>query len=404
MREELAAVRPKKELIAVGDSYGRSLAEEIFCRSDVPPHDRSHMDGFAVRGEDLDERLGHSARLLIGDETPVGIVPVAPLEEMEARPILTGGYLPRGADTILPRETVDVRGRSLTARGPVRRGSFVYERGTDMRKGERVLELGRLIRAQEVGLLASLGFGRLCVFTRPIVAIIPTGSELTPKIEDAEAGKVVESHSLVLSWLITSAGGVPLQMGIAGDEIGAISAKLRDAVSLADIVLTIAGSSVGGPDLVESAINRSGSPGVLVHGIRIHRGRVVGFGRIHKKPVVILPGPIQSAINGFAVFAYPLIRVHLGQPFGEPPRVLARLSKRWEATGSFKNFAKVVYVKTASSEHGLSAEAVTGETEKMTLLTNTNGYMLVPEIVTQLEAGSLVEVRLLPGFSGALGQ
>jgi len=169
-----------------------------------------------------------------------------------------------------------------------------------------------------------------------------------------------------------------------------------------EIVFTLAGSSVGEPDLVESTIRGFGKAAtVLVHGIRVNRGRVMGFAVVSGKPVVILPGPIQGALNAFIVLGYPLIRYHLGMGLEQPPAVAATMGEDWDATGKFKDFDQVVYLRLTKDPDsgGLLALPSSGETEKISFLVSKNAYALVPGNDPHLAKGDRVEAHLLPGFS-----
>lgn len=165
------------------------------------------------------------------------------------------------------------------------------------------------------------------------------------------------------------------------------------------MVLTVAGSSVSESDLSEEAINRSGKPGVLVHGMKVHRGRVMGFGAAGGKAVVILPGPIQGAVNAFITVAYPLIRAHLGRGFESPPSIPARMGSDWDAGKRYRDFTKVVYVKARTEGPAVTVDASAGETEKITFLTQSDGYLLAGESVEYLKRGERVRLHLLPGLS-----
>ena len=145
-------------------------------------------------------------------------------------------------------------------------------------------------------------------------------------------------------------------------------------------MFTLAGSSVGEPDLVESTIRGFGkATTALVHGIRVNRGRVMGFAVVGGKPVVILPGPIQGALNAFIVLGYPLIRYHLGMGWEQPPAVAATMGDDWDATGKFKDFDQVVYLRLTKDPAGggLLALPSSGETEKISFLVSKNAYALV---------------------------
>ena len=247
--------------------------------------------------------------------------------------------------------------------------------------------------------MGSLHIERVPVYAKPRVAIIPTGSELSEKIGATEPGKVAETHTLLLSRLIEGAGAIPVHMPIVRDEADEIRESIRVGLKVADIVLTLAGTSVSESDLTEEAINSSGRPGVLVHGMKVTRGRVMGFGVVRGKAVVILPGPIQGAVNAFTLLGYPLIRALLGRGFESPPSVPARMSNGWEAPRKFSSFTKVVFVRTKADGETLAVEASMGETENVMFLTRNDGYLLVGESVVTLKAGDPVRVHLLPGLS-----
>ena len=161
---------------------------------------------------------------------------------------------------------------------------------------------------------------------------------------------------------------VPLDLGITPDNIHKIKNKIRLALSESDIILTTGGSSVGLRDLVAESINDIGKPGILVHGVKLDRGRVTGLAALRSRPVIILPGPIQGAVNAFIIFAQPLIRLMLGlHPFNKP-FISAKLTEDWNARRKFQNFTKIVYVKMTLSASGeFHAKPITGETTDITV-------------------------------------
>ncbi len=391
---------PNSETLPLGEAFRRILFADVIARRDIPPFDASHMDGFALRSEDLQYASeSDPVRLQVRKGVGLGRPPSGQLKKGEAQTIPTGGYLPKGADAVVPVERVQVVRGDVVVRQPISAGSHVYPAGSDVRKGEPVLPKGGLLRAQEIGLLGSLHFASVRAYRKPSVGIIATGSELTARIEDPPAGKVTETHGLVISRLVESSGGTSKRLGVAKDEESDIRRKLKAALANSDIVLTMAGTSRGGSDITAPCIDALGKPGMLVHGVKVHRGRVMGFGAIRGKPIIILPGPIQGAVNAFVLFAYPLMMAYLGKGYAEPPKVHATVSSDWETKKGFEGFAKVVYLKLGYSRDGFSASPVVGETEKMTVLTSSNAYALVPEGVQFIKRGEPIEAHLLPGFS-----
>jgi len=396
--------RSKPEGVDVREGYGRILAKDVLAHEDSPRRDASHFDGFAVRSADtLDAKDGSPVSLALrrGAARP-GLLPKGRLGRGEAMKVLTGGFLPTGADAIVPAEDASARGSEIQVSRPAQSGEHVYRAGSDVKKGERILQAGRTLMGQDLVLLASLRFETLTAFRRPRVTILPTGSELTAHIGDRRAGRVVESHSLLLERLVEEAGGSPATLPIAPDERRALAHALGGALKRSEIVFTLAGSSVGEPDLVESTIRGFGkATTAVVHGIRVNRGRVMGFAVVSGKPVVILPGPIQGALNAFIVLGYPLIRYHLGMGWEQPPAVAATMGDDWDATGKFKDFDQVVYLRLTKDPEsgGLLALPSSAETEKISFLVSKNAYTLVPGTDPHLARGDRIEAHLLPGFS-----
>lgn len=398
--EENVTIRPRPETVDLSEAFQRIIFADVIAKWDIPPFNASHMDGFAASSGDLkhaSEAKPAILRLKKGDS--LGRAPSRVLKRGEAYAIPTGGYLPKGADTVVPMERAHVERGEVVVRQSLAPGSDVYPAGSDVSKGDLILSKGTLLRAQEIGLLGSLHFGEVKVYRKPRVGIIATGSELTSRIENPPAGKITETHGFVISRLVESSGGIAERFGIAKDQFADIKRKLRAALANCEIILTMAGTSRGGSDITADCIDSLGKPGMLVHGVKVHRGRVMGFGAISGKPIIILPGPIQGAVNAFVLFAYRLMMASLGRGYVEPVRVYATLDSDWETKKGFEGFTKVVYLKLAYSRSGFAATPVAGETEKMTILTSSNAYAIVPEGVQSLKRGALVEAHLLPGFS-----
>ncbi len=399
-----ARVNPRTEQTGVREAYGRILAEDVKAEYDVPAMDTSHMDGYAVRARDLTAATesGPTALKLMGN-AKLGATTQVSISRGEAVRVPTGGPLPRGADAIVPVEWARLKRDRIMVNRPYPSGHFVYRAGTDIRAGVKVLRRGATIRAQDVGLLIHLGRSRAKVFARPGVAIIATGNELTNDLASKNKALTRNSHSQILAYLVRESAGEPLDLGIARDTEKEIVLRVTRAIRVADIVLTLGGTSLGRLDLVERALRRFVSSGEIIHGIRMDRGRVAGVAVIQGKPVVLMPGPIQGALNAFILFALPLIRAFSGRE-GESPTFRAVFAKHWEARKRFSNFTKVVYVRLTRTSAGFEAFPVVGDTESMTVLTDSNAFMIVPEERTKIDVGEVVEVSLLPGFSYAGGQ
>jgi len=396
----LSKVVPRVERIAAPESYGRVLAESIVPRVDLPSRPVSHMDGYAVNAVSLAEASEEKpVRLRLRGEVRLGEIQKRRLSRGEAIRVPTGGYLPSGADAVVPVERATAKGNSVFVAKYHSAGSFVYPKGADVARGVRVLDRGRQLRPQDVGLLLSLGIDEVAVYKRPRVAIIATGNELTDSLTSIHNGRVRNSHGFVFSRLVEEMGGVAVDLGVVKDDMKKIARKVKEALGKAEMVVTIGGTSLGGLDLVGDTLRKFVKPNQIVHGIRMDRGRVAGVTAIQGKPVVMLPGPIQGAMSAFVLFVAPMIGAIGGHDATMNHPVKAKLTEAWEARKRFPNFTKVVYVRLSQAETGLEAAPMVGETESMTILTRANGYVIVPEERTEIPKGGTVEVHLLPGFS-----
>lgn len=400
------------ETIYVRNCYKRVLAKNIVADVDIPAFDSSHMDGYAVKAEDItyaSEQTPVVLRLKRDKIKPMKAVPSDfILQRQEAFRINTGGYLPQGANTVVPVEDAQAthKKNEVSIIRALPAGSFVYPRGLDIKKDHEVMKRGRILRPQDIGLLDSLYITKINVLRRPRVAIISTGSELTSNKKYVKSGKVLENHSRIISKLVEELGGIPFRMGIVPDDVTKIRNKIEKAISQSmELILTLGGSSVGEHDLVETAIKSMGVPQLFFHGVKLDRGRVTGAAISKGRPIIIMPGPIQGAINAFIIFAYPIIKLLSGQIVGKPITLDARLTQEWNARKRFPNFSKVVYVHLRSKENGeYEADCVPGETETLTTFTRSDGYIIVDEKTTCIKPGEKVKVSLLPGLSYVNGQ
>jgi molybdenum cofactor synthesis domain-containing protein len=397
---------PDTVLVPVFDSKGYVLKEDVVSFYDIPAYSSSHMDGFALKSKETisaSESKPLSFKIS-GGKSVLGNPSPYTLKTGEVFRIQTGGYLPRQSDAVVPIESVKVvEDESVIISSPVKKGSFVYLAGADVKKKEKILFKGKLLRVQDMAILASLKFSKVPVFKKPIVGIIPTGTELTDEIgqnnNKNNDKKILNINGPMIACLTDEIGGIPLSYKVTPDNPGILKKNMGIAIKDSDLVITIGGTSMGMHDIVETTINSLGKPGVLVHGVKLDRGRVSGLAVINKKPIVLLPGPIQGALNAFIVFVRPLVRVFSGLAENSHTAVLATITEKWSARKKFPDFTKIVYVNVLEKRGKFLATPLKGETQSISLLVKSNGYVVIPEEVTNIDAGEQVKVNLLPGFS-----
>lgn len=405
--KERATILPSLESVHVLNAYKRVLADDVVSKFGVPPYNSSHMDGFAVRYNDIKKTSNSNPVTLRICNVQASTKDLANfvLPKSHAYMISTGMSLPKGSDTVIPIENSKIvmegNYEKIEIQSPVQNGSFVYPAYKDIRKGERVLLKGTVLRAQDIGLLTFMRIFQVPVFRKPIVAIIPTGNELSDNLA-TRSDKIPNIHSHMISWLVDEIGGTSLDLSVTPDKLSIILNKIKSAILRSDLILTIGGSSVGKYDLVKEAIKSRDVGGIIALRTKLDRGRVTGLAILDGKPIIILPGPIQGAINAFIIFAYPLLRLMSGRSEKRSElTIYATMIDDWEARRKFPYFTKIVYVKLVKirARNKFVARPLTGETESMTLLTKCDGYIIVPQHITNMRKGQTVEVNLMPGFS-----
>jgi molybdopterin molybdotransferase len=332
----LRAVRPlPARVIDLADGLGLVLAEDIVSEDDSPPFDKSLMDGYAVRAADA---AMAGARLRVVGEVTAGRVSERQAGAGEAIRIMTGAPVPPGTDAVVPIEHTEFDAASDTVRivrPPVAVGASILPRGAALRRGERVLAAGRVLRAQELGALAELGRARIRVRPRPRVAVLATGNELVPVSSAPGPGQIRNSNETMLVAQLRQAGAEPVALGIARDDADELRGKIAAGLEC-DMLLLSGGVSEGKLDLVPSELERAGVRPVF-HKVQVKPGKPVWFGVFSPgadaaggasaKPVFGLPGNPVSSMVCFELFARTAVR-RLGGVDPAGPRLLqARLAQ-----------------------------------------------------------------------------
>ncbi|MBK8533664.1 MAG: molybdopterin molybdotransferase MoeA [Candidatus Competibacteraceae bacterium] len=313
------------ETVALFDAYGRVLAADLPARIDVPPHDNSAMDGFALYWADL--KLDTPTRLpVIGDALAGHPYPAAVPVGATVR-ITTGGVIPDGPDAVVMQEQCliapDTGWIELEAQtaARIRRGENIRRRGEDVRAGTVLLPGGLRLRPQDVALAAGQGYAALTVVRQLRVAVASTGDELHPPGVDLPPGAIYESNRYILIGLLRRLGCVVTDLGVLRDEREVMLPVLRDAAATHDVLLTSDGMSVGAADRVKEVIAELGT--IQFWRLAVKPGKPVTFGRIGDCLVLGLPGNPVSVMVSFLLFARPLLLRRMATMPAEPLRVRA---------------------------------------------------------------------------------
>lgn len=316
--------------LGLDQALGRVLAEDVVSDIDSPPYDKALMDGYAVIASDL---RGGRGELMVVDEVAAGDMPCEPLKSGMATRIMTGAPVPRGADAIVVNECcqMDEVGGITTVRiddRDVRPGQHILGRGRSVRRGETVLQIGRRLSAIDVGLLAEVGRTQVQIHAAPRVAVLPTGSELVPACDVPGPSQIRNSNGPMLCALVNSAGGQPVDLGIARDTESELVRQMNLGLQ-EDILILSGGVSAGDFDLVPHVLRDLGVEQVF-HGVRLKPGRPLWFGVLsHAKGsrlVFGLPGNPVSGLVCFELFVRPAITALAALPQVSRPMIAARLS------------------------------------------------------------------------------
>ncbi|MCI2416866.1 molybdopterin molybdotransferase MoeA [Saccharopolyspora sp. K220] len=391
--EALAGFRPAHrtpvENVPLAAALHRVPAAEVPARSALPGFVRSTVDGFAVRAADT---YGASDGLptyldLLG-AVRMGAAPAVVVRPGGCVAMPTGGVLPEGADAVVMVEyTAETMPGTIEVTRPVAPGGGVVRADEDVAVGAALVPAGRPLRATDLGLLAAAGVTTVAVHARPRVAIVSTGDEVVPPdTAELAAGQVRDATASALAGLVADAGGEPIIAGIVSDEPGTLRKRLAEILPDADLVVVSAGSSVGARDETADAVAAVGE--IWCHGLAIKPGKPTLLAECDGTPLIGLPGNPLSALVVFGQVGVPLLWRVSGCDAPPPePGTRARLSRD---LASAAGRLDVVQVRVRDG----CAEPLFGPSALLSVLTRADGYLIIPEPATGLDAGTEVEITL----------
>jgi len=294
------------ETVAVTAAFGRVLAAPQTSAIVVPPLDNSAMDGYAVRVADV---ATAGVKLPVSQRILAGAVGQA-LQPGTAARIFTGAPVPTGADAVLMQEYCYAEGDDVVINALPRRGENIRRAGEDIEAGAQVLAAGTRIGAAEMGLAASVGLADLPVFRRLKVACFFTGDELVTPGKPLAPGQIYNSNRYTLSGLVDGLGCDLIDLGIVPDTLEATEAALAEASSVADVIITSGGVSVGEADYVKAAVEKLGR--VEMWKVAMKPGKPLVYGRVNEADFIGLPGNPVSAFVTFCLFVRPFLLKRMG--------------------------------------------------------------------------------------------
>lgn len=392
-----AALFPRalaSETRKLADALGAALADDVTAPIDVPPFDRSNVDGFAVRSADLAAASeGAPVRLALnGESIHCGIAPALLVAPGTATAIATGGPLPRGADAVVMVEHTQPAGLdAIEIRRAASPGQFVSYAGSDIARGEALLRAGTLIGSREIGMLAACGIDDLRIVRKPRVAVISTGDELVQPGQPLRPAAIYDTNGAIVAAAIDENGGESVFLGAIPDDEARLEAAMRNALTEADMLVLSGGTSKGAGDLSHRIIGRLGMPGIIAHGVALKPGKPLCLAVCDGKPVVILPGFPTSAMFTFHDMIVPVLRRMAGLPPRSDARVHATVPVR---IASELGRTEFVMVSLVGGSNGLIAYPSGKGSGAITSFAQADGFLRIDALADQMPAGTEAEVTL----------
>ncbi|TCK06236.1 molybdopterin molybdotransferase MoeA [Phorcysia thermohydrogeniphila] len=374
------------EVVTLDGAYGRVLAEDVYSPVDVPGEDKSAIDGYAFNADSVKEL---PARLKIVGETAAGDTEKKRVNLGEAVFVMTGGVIPEGANAAVRIEDVSVEGDYVVVDFPVEPGTLVNFKGSEIKKGEKVLERGELLDYRKVGLLANIGIYRLKVYQKPKVAVIATGNEVLEPYEPYRPGTVRNSNYYILKGLLEKEGAEVVYMGVVGDSLEEMKELFEEAVSSGDLVVTTGGVSKGRYDFVRDVVESLGFD-VKFSMTNIRPGRPLVFAVRGEKLFFGLPGyPAAMFVNALE-FLVPAVRKLSGRKEVENHYLVAVAAEPLKSRKGRVDFIRVNFLVEEGTLKVKSAGSQ--QTSNLRTMAMCDGLAIVGEERGTVQVGEVVEV------------
>jgi len=378
----LAAVKPPTAVkVGLQDSLNRILAEDVHADRDMPPFDKSAMDGYACRREDI------ANELMVIEELPAGSVPLKSIQLNQCAKIMTGAMVPVGADYVVMKEHVSITGPNTIRCTKQPAQSNICYKGEDLKEGALILGKGTLLKAPHLAILASAGVSHPLVARQPIVTVFSTGSELVEPHENPLQQQIRNSNSCQLVAQLKQMGISANYSGIVRDEADEVSNRLQEALQQFDVVLVSGGVSVGDYDYIPEILNRLGAQ-ILFHGLNVKPGKHLLFARIGDKFVIGLPGNPVSSFVQFEMLVKPLLQEMMGCT-----RRSLEIKLPIAADYDRKMADNMLFVPVSFSGDGTVQPLEYHGSAHIHAYTGADGILIIPVGTSEIKKGEIVDVR-----------
>lgn len=381
------------EKIGLLDSLGRVLARDIVSPSNVPNHDNSAMDGYAFNADDL--QAGETQLEIVG--TAYAGKPFAgAVSKGQCVRIMTGAVIPAGTDTVIMQEKIEVAGNKVRFTEQPKRHTNKRYAGEDLKQGQVVLSAGRMLRAADLGLIASLGIGEVEVFRRLRVAFFSTGDELASIGKPLEPGQVYDSNRYSLYGMLARMGVEIIDMGVVRDDPELLERALIEASSQADVILTSGGVSVGEADYMKQLLEKLGQ--VVFWKIAMKPGRPLAYGKVGNAHYFGLPGNPVAVMVTFYQFVREAMLVLMGQPDPEPlPMFEVTTTEDIRKLPGRTEFQRGILFADSDGKWKVRPTGSQGS-GILRSMSEANCFIVLDESVGNVPAGSTVHVQVMEGI------
>jgi molybdopterin molybdotransferase len=382
----------ENEVLPIRESIGRVLAANILSPANVPNYDNSAMDGYAFNATDI----GKHNELKVVGSTFAGKAFVGDIQAGECIRIMTGGMMPKGADTVIMQERVNVEGDLIRFTDAPKPKANVRYKGEDLQLGKMVLPAGHMMRAADLGLVASLGIGEVSVYRRLTVAFFSTGDELASIGKPLQEGQVYDSNRYTLYGMLKRLGVEIMDMGAIADDPELLEKSLLSASNQADVVITSGGVSVGEADYMKQLLAKHGQ--VMFWKIAMKPGRPLAYGKIGAAHYFGLPGNPVAVMVTFYQFVREAMLVLMGQTNPAPlPTFNVICTENIKKQTGRTEFQRGILFADGDGIWKVKPTGAQGSAI-LSSMSLASCFIVLDETIGNLDAGAIVQVQLLDGI------
>lgn len=379
----------EQEQVSLHQALGRTLSADVLSPVDVPPHDNSAMDGYAVRSSDL---TADGITLKVTGHAFAGHPYTGSIPPGSCVRIMTGALIPDGCDSVVMQEHTSVDGDTVTFHREVRTGQNIRRAGEDLQQNAVVLPAGQAIGPAEMGLLASLGLNEITAYRKLRVALFSTGDELQQLGQPLAAGQIYDSNRYSLLGLLQQLGVEVLDSGSIADNPDSLRHALLDAAAKADVIITSGGVSVGEADYIKQLLGEIGE--VVFWKIAMKPGRPLAYGKIGQCHFFGLPGNPVAVMVTFLQFVGDALRVLMGQNARSTFLLKATCTSPIRKLAGRTEFQRGILSQDANGDLSVCTTGAQGS-GILSSMSKANCFIVLPEEQASVEVGATVQVQLL---------